>query len=105
MVAREEKPRASARRAQSTSSRPGTSSIVLGRPTPIRTRLLLLSSARGGSGLRLGDVDHPGDAEPVDAHAELVAPHLLLQGHGHVAALGQLVPVAAQGVGVVAAEA
>src|SRR5215212_9352263 len=104
MVASEEKPRASARRAQSTSSRPGTSSIVLGRPTPIRTRLLL-SSARGGSGLLLGDVDHPGDAEPVDAHAELVAPHLLLQRHGHTAALGQLLPVAAQGVGVVAAEA
>src|SRR5215470_1726852 len=31
------------------------------------------------SSLRLADVDHPRDAELVYAHAELIAPHLLLQ--------------------------
>jgi hypothetical protein len=37
MVAREEKPRSWARRAQSTSSRPGTSSTVFGSPMAMRT--------------------------------------------------------------------
>src|SRR5271169_6983207 len=54
--------------------------------------------------LRLGDVDQPGHAELVGAHAELVAPDLLLQRHRGGPAGGQLVPVAVQGV-VVAAEA
>ena len=35
--------------------------------------------ARRASPLRLGDVDHPADAEAVDDHAEDVAPHLLLE--------------------------
>src|SRR5680860_186883 len=48
-----------------------------------------------GSGLRLADADHPADAEPVHAHAELVAPQLLLQGRRHGAAVGQLAPVTA----------
>ena len=51
-----------------------------------------------------GDVDHPADAEPVDAHTELVAPHLLLQRDRHGRTVGQHVP-AAQLVGVVAAQA
>src|SRR5688500_16895358 len=54
------------------------------------------------SGLGLPDVDHPRDAESVLAHAELVAPHLLLEGNRHAAAVGQLLEVAAQLVGVVA---
>jgi hypothetical protein len=58
-----------------------------------------------GSALRLADVDHPGDAEPVRAHAEHVTPHLLLQRHGHGGAGGQLLPVAAQLGVVVAAQA
>src|SRR6185369_4050927 len=44
-------------------------------------------------------------AVPVRAHAELVAPHLLLQRHADRPAGGQLLPVAAQLVAVVAAEA
>src|SRR6266567_1178884 len=56
-------------------------------------------------GLRLGDVDQPGDAELVDAHAELVAPGLLGQRHGGGSAGGQRLPVALQGVAVVTAEA
>ena len=44
-----------------------------------------LTDALRDSALGLGDVDHPGDPEAVDAHAELVAPHLLFQGHGDVA--------------------
>src|ERR687887_961054 len=62
-------------------------------------------TTRRWSGLRLADVDHPRDAEPVHAHAELVAPRLLLQGHRHGAAVRQLLPVAAQLVGVVPAQA
>ena len=62
---------------------------------------------RTGSGrrmrLRLRDVDHLRDAEAIRAHAELVAPHLLLQRHGHRAAVDQLVPVAPQLGRVVAA--
>ena len=54
---------------------------------------------------RRRDVHHPADAEPVHAHAELVAPHLLLQRHRHGATVGQLLPVAAQRVPVVTAEA
>ena len=61
--------------------------------------------SRGAISPRLADVDHPGDAELVVAHAELVAPHLLLERHGHRAAGGELGPVAAQLVAVVAAEA
>ena len=56
------------------------------------------------SGLRLGDVDQPGDAELVDAHAELVAPDLLGQGHRDGAADGELLEVLAQD-GVVAGQA
>src|SRR3954466_8753853 len=52
----------------------------------------------------LADVDHPGDAVAVGRHAELVAPHLLLQGHCHRSAIGQFLPVTAQ-VLVVPAEA
>src|SRR6266700_7020011 len=55
--------------------------------------------------LRLGDVGQPGDAELVDAHAELVAPDLLLQRHGDGSADRQLLEVAAQGVTVVAGQA
>src|SRR5580704_8999895 len=55
--------------------------------------------------LRLRDVDQPGDAELVGAHAELVAPHLLLQRHGGGSGGGQLLPVAVQEVAVIAAEA
>src|SRR5690349_12330606 len=50
----------------------------------------------GGSALWLTDVDHPGCAVAVDTHAELVAPRLLLQGHRHRSALGQLLPVTTQ---------
>src|SRR6266536_83320 len=60
---------------------------------------------KGGSGPRLADVDHPRDAELVPARAELIAPHLLLQGDRHGAAFGQLLPVAAQLICVVTAEA
>src|SRR5689334_5002526 len=55
--------------------------------------------------LWLGDVDQPGDAELVDAHAELVAPDLLLQRHLGDSARGQLLEVAAQHVAVVAGQA
>src|SRR3954471_13825191 len=55
--------------------------------------------------LGLADVDHPRNAELVDAHAELVTPHLLLQRNGDGAASRQLVPVAVQSGCVVAAEA
>src|SRR5262249_9772044 len=55
--------------------------------------------------LRLADVDEPGDAELVDDHAELVAPGLLLHRHRGVPAGGQLLPVAAQDVPIVAAQA
>ncbi len=49
--------------------------------------------AMGGpplSALWLGDVDHPGDAVAVCAHAEDVAPHLLVQRDGDGGAVGQL---------------
>src|SRR5918995_1287378 len=55
--------------------------------------------------LCLADIDHPGDPELVDQLAELVAPHLLFQRHGHGPAHGELLPVAAQLVGVFAAQA
>src|SRR5918996_1299510 len=55
--------------------------------------------------LCLADIDHPGDPELVDQLAELVAPHLLFQRHGHGPAHGELVPVPAQLVGVLAAQA
>src|SRR5918994_6725649 len=55
--------------------------------------------------LCLADIDHPGDPELVDQLTELVAPHLLLQRHGHGPAHGELLPVAAQLVGVFAAQA
>src|SRR6185312_6902667 len=55
--------------------------------------------------LRLGDVDEPGDAELVDAHAELVAPDLLLQRHLGDSARGELLEVAAQHVAIVAGQA
>src|SRR3712207_3686704 len=42
------------------------------------------------------DVHHPGHAELVDAHAELVAPHLLLERHRHGAVRGELLPVPTQ---------
>src|SRR4029453_6757072 len=57
------------------------------------------------SGLLLGDVDHPGNAESVHAHAELVTPHLLLQRDRYGAAVRQLLPVAPQLITVVPAEA
>ena len=69
------------------------------------------TARRGGgpgrvrSGRLRNDVDHPRHAEPVDALAELVAPHLLLQRDGDRAAVGQLGPVAPQVVGVVTAQA
>src|SRR5271165_5035237 len=53
---------------------------------------------QAGLRLRLRDVDQPGDAEPVREHAELVAPDLLLQRHRHGPAVGELLPVAAQGL-------
>src|SRR5579859_8131039 len=52
--------------------------------------------APAGLRLRRGDVDQPGGAELVDAHAELVAPDLLLQRHRGGAAGGQLLPVSVQ---------
>ena len=59
-----------------------------------------LGGARGG-GLsprlrprRRADVDDPRDAEPVGERAELVAPHLLLERHLDLGALGQALPVA-----------
>src|SRR5690606_22248316 len=52
----------------------------------------------------LADVDHPFDAEAVDAGAVLVAPHLLFEWDGHLAALAEPLPVVAQLVGVVTAE-
>src|SRR4029077_17292380 len=55
--------------------------------------------------LRLGDVDQPGNAELVDAHAELVAPDLLLQRHFGDSARGELLEVAAQRVAVVTGQA
>src|SRR5690349_21908785 len=55
--------------------------------------------------LRLGDVDQPGDAELVGAHAELVAPDLLLQRHLGDSARGELLEVAAQRIAVVAGQA
>jgi hypothetical protein len=47
------------------------------------------------SALRNDDVYHPRHTELVGAHAEQVAPHLLLKGHCHGATIGKLVPVAA----------
>src|SRR5512139_3252486 len=73
------------------------------RSMPVQPRAGAAYSPRA-SGLVASDVDHPGDAEPVGAHAELVAPHLLLQRHRHAAALGELAPPGAQLVGVVTAE-
>src|SRR3954466_1750615 len=58
-----------------------------------------------GSGRGLRDVDHPRDAELVDAHSELVAPHLLLERNGDRAATGELVPITAELGGIIAAEA
>src|SRR5215471_9628435 len=55
--------------------------------------------------LRLADVDEPGDAKLVDDNAELIAPGLLLHRHRSVPAGGQLLPVAAQDIPVVAAQA
>src|SRR5688500_2874455 len=54
---------------------------------------------------RARDVDHPLDPELVGELAELVAPHLSFERHGDLGALAQLVPVAAELLGVVAAEA
>src|SRR5438093_2653213 len=72
----------------------------------IRPSCTRAAEARAGRlRLRLRDVDQPGDAELVDAHAELVAPDLLLQRHGGDAARGELLEVAAQGVAVVAGQA
>src|SRR6185437_11005696 len=56
-------------------------------------------------GLGLRDVHHPVDAELVSAHAEFVAPHLLLQRHGDRPGPGQLLPVAVQGIAVVPRQA
>src|SRR5690606_40934157 len=50
------------------------------------------------------DIHHPGDPEPVDQLAELVSPHLILQWHVDLAAVGQLLPVPAQFAGIVPAE-
>ena len=60
-------------------------------------RFQLTGDAKPGrvSALRWDDVYHPGHTEPVGAHAEQVAPHLLLEWHGDGATLGELVPVAA----------
>ena len=65
-------------------------------PAPLG-RFQLTGDACSGlvSALRLDDVDHPGHTELVGAHAEEVAPHLLLEWLGHGATLGELVPVAA----------
>src|SRR5215208_1471353 len=60
---------------------------------------------KGRSALRLADVDHPLDAELIGALAEQITPHLLLKRQCDRAALGQLVPVAAQLLLVVTAEA
>ena len=60
---------------------------------------------RAVQSLGLGDVHHPRKPELVGAHAERVAPHLLFEGHLNVPAGRQLVPVAAESVGVVAAHA
>ena len=59
------------------------------RPDP---RLIELLAVAQPLALRLGDVDHPGDAEAVDDHAEDVAPFVLLERQGDLAALGELVP-------------
>src|SRR4051794_32183978 len=53
----------------------------------------------------VGDVHQPGDAEPVLALAELVAPHLPLQREHDLAVGREPLPVAAQRFGVVPAEA
>src|SRR2546426_11007773 len=55
-----------------------------------RLRASATSACRVRSGLRRGDVDHPGDAELVDALAELVAPHLLFHRQYDLAAAGEL---------------
>jgi hypothetical protein len=71
----------------------------------IGARVTVVVSAWATGCRRRADVDHPGHAELVDAHAELVAPDLLLQRHRDGPARGQLFPVAVQEVRVVAAEA
>src|SRR5215203_5283419 len=60
---------------------------------------------QGRSALRLADVDHPLDAELIGALTEQITPHLLLERQRDRAALGKLVPVAAQLLLVVTAEA
>src|SRR5215207_3361060 len=60
---------------------------LCGPGSPAATRAA--TSASGGpvttgvSAAGLADVDHPVDTEPIGAHAELVAPHLLLQRDRH----------------------
>jgi predicted PurR-regulated permease PerM len=56
-------------------------------------------------GLRTADVDQPADAVLVGELTELVAPHLLLEGSGDVGAVRKALPVAAERIAVVAAEA
>lgn len=63
--------------------------------------------AQRGSGRSAapGDVDQPRGPEPVDAHPELVAPRLGGQLNRHCPSVRQRMPVAAQFLGVVPAEA
>src|SRR5215213_456777 len=82
--------------------------MLLVRGVAVRTRSVRRAPSGTPSGLLAllaGDVDHPGHAEPVGAHPELVAPNLLLQLHHDVAAIGELLPVAAEHLVVVSAEA
>src|SRR5512133_2287735 len=78
MVASVEKPRASARLAQSTRSRPGTSSTVLGRPMPICTKVSSSAPpplAGGGQVARVGAAEATAVARPA-------APAGAQAGHG-----------------------
>jgi hypothetical protein len=62
---------------------------VLGRPCTDPT---ITARRPESSAVRHGEGDQTGDAEPVGARAELVAPHLLLERRGQGAGLGQRGP-------------
>src|SRR5690349_20354487 len=62
-------------------------------------------TARPRPASRTDHVDHPLDAELVASLAEGVAPHLILEGDVHLAAVGELGPHLIEALARVAAEA
>src|SRR3712207_3186928 len=91
-------PRCSAAGNATCTAEPAQAAHAPARADPVTEELSAL-------GLLARDVHHPGNAELVGAHAELVAPHLLLQRHGDRARLGELLPVLLQVGRVVSAQA